>query len=85
MRVVNHKSKNRTKPLGVIATPKIKNARTHIHRILDPVWKNGEIGRQELYKRVSDALGYEYHTAEIRSLSEARNVYRVVRRIVSDM
>lgn len=72
----HHKTKNPTKPLGCIPTKEIKNARQHIHRLLDPIWKNGHMSRKDLYKILSASLGYEYHTAEIRSVEEAREVYR---------
>lgn len=33
----HHKTKYRTKPLGCIPTPEIKNARKQIHSLLDPL------------------------------------------------
>lgn len=78
----HHKTRDRTRPLGVIPTPEIKNARQHIHRILDPIWRRGQMTRKELYGEVALRLGVEeYHTAEIRSVGEARDVYRVVQAI----
>lgn len=74
----HHKTKNRTRPLGVIASKEIKNARVHIHRVLDPIWKSGACSRRKLYKLLSDKLGYQYHTAEIKTINEARHVYRVI-------
>lgn len=76
----HHKTKNRTQPLGVIATPEIKKARQHIHAVLDPIWKSGKMKRASLYKRISDELGWQYHTANIRTIEEARKVYAIVRR-----
>lgn len=81
----HHKTKDRTRPLGCIPTPEIKNARKHIHRILDPLWRSGQIERKELYERLSERLGREYHTAEIRSIAEARFVWRAVRRIEASL
>lgn len=76
----HHKTKNPTQPLGVIPTPEIKNARQHIHRILDPIWKSGRMSRGEIYRKIAEKLGAsEYHTAEIRTLEDARKVYRIVR------
>ena len=75
----HHKSKNRTQPLGCIPTPELKNARRHIHRLLDPAWKSGKISRNKLYGVLSDKLGYGYHTANIRSIKEARRIYRLAR------
>lgn len=33
----HHKTKNRTRPLGCIPTPEIKEARKRIHSLLDPL------------------------------------------------
>lgn len=76
----HHKTKNKTGPLGCIPTPELKNARNHIHKLLDPIWKSGKMGRKEIYKKLSDELGWKYHTAQIRSVEEARKVYRIVQR-----
>lgn len=74
----HHKTKDRTRPLGVIPSNEIKNARSHIHKLLDPLWESGKIGRKELYEMLSDSLGYTYHTAELRAIEECRKVYRLV-------
>jgi hypothetical protein len=74
----HHKTKNRTQPLGCIPTPEIKNARQHIHKLLDPIWQSGKMKRKELYKILSDRLGWKYHTANIRSVEEAREVYHII-------
>ena len=75
----HHKTINRTQPLGCIPTPEIREARKHIHAMLDPIWKDGKINRKDLYRRISEGLGRKYHTAQIRSLDEARKVYRIIR------
>lgn len=77
----HHKTESRTRPLGCIPTKELMNARKHIHALLDPMWKNGEISRGELYDRISDIVGWKYHTANIRSVDEARKVYRIVQEI----
>ena len=77
----HHKTKNRTRPLGCIPTPDIKNARQHIHKILDPLWQSGRYKRSQIYKIISDKIGRKYHTANIRSIEEAREVYRIIMRI----
>jgi hypothetical protein len=74
----HYKTKESTRPLGCIATPEILDARKRLHRLLDPLWKNGKINRKEAYKYVSDRLGYQYHNGEIKTLEEARNIYRIV-------
>lgn len=77
----HHKAKNRTDPLGVIPTPALKKARSHIHAIMDPLWQSGRLPRSEVYRRLSDRLGWRFHTAKIRDLPEARRVYRLVQEI----
>ncbi len=36
--------------------------------------------RASLYKKISDELGWQYHTGNIRTIEEARKVYVIVRR-----
>jgi hypothetical protein len=57
----------------------MRNARKHIHTILDPLWKSGKMTRKKVYGEISKAVGYQYHTAEIKTLDEAREVYKIVR------
>ena len=73
--------KGTSNPLGVIPTKDIMNARKHIHAILDPLWKSGKHKRKDLYNEISGKLGWNYHTAMIRSVEEAREVYRAIREI----
>ncbi len=76
----HHKTKDRTRPLGNIPTKELKNARQHIHRVLDPIWKSGKMPRGTVYARIASELGVaEYHTAEIRTLDDARKVYAIVK------
>jgi hypothetical protein len=77
----HHKTKNRTRPLGCIPTKEIKNARQHIHRILDPLWKSKRFNRNEIYQKISDRVGWDYHTAKIRSIEEAREIYKIIKEI----
>ncbi|EHV5556832.1 hypothetical protein K0W35_003512 [Vibrio parahaemolyticus] len=77
----HHKTNKPTTPLGVIPTQEIKNARRHIHALMDPLWKSGKIKRVKLYARLSKWLGNTYHTGEIRSVEEAREVYRQLLKI----
>jgi Protein of unknown function (DUF3268). len=76
----HYKTRKPTTPLGCIATPEILNARRHIHALLDPLWKSKKISRGEAYGYISGKmkLGRSYHTAEIRSIEEAREVYKVI-------
>ena len=76
----HHKTRERTKPLGNIPTAELRNARKEIHAILDPIWKSGRMKRGDLYRVISDALGYQFHTAELRTVEEARRVWMIVRK-----
>ena len=75
----HYKTKDRTRPLGCIATPDLKNARKHIHKLLDPLWRSKKFKRRELYAAISNYAGHEYHTAEIKSVEEARKIYAFIR------
>jgi hypothetical protein len=76
----HYKTRDRTRPLGCIPTPELRAARQEIHRIIDPIWKSGRIGRSELYTMVAREMGAsEYHTADIRTVDEARSVLRIAR------
>lgn len=82
----HHKTGKPTTPLGVIPTPEIRNARQHIHRHLDPLWQSGKVKRRHVYRMVADAMGRrDYHTSDIRSVEEAREVFRAVRKIARDL
>jgi len=75
----HHKTKNRTRPLGCIPTREIRNARKEIHKALDPIWQSGRVDRKTLYAAISEHLGWTFHTAKIRSIEDAREVYRFIR------
>jgi hypothetical protein len=59
----------------------------HIHPILDPLWKRtkwkpkAKGQRRKIYAEISKRIGKEYHTGEIASVEEAREVYKIVREI----
>jgi hypothetical protein len=81
----HHKTRERTKPLGCIPTPEIKNARMKLHAVIDPIWKSGHMKRRELYEAISREVGWKYHTAKIRTLDEARAAYRVARKYAKEI
>lgn len=81
----HHKTKNRTQPLGCIPDAAMKKARSHIHNILDPLWKRRLIDRRHLYARLTEVLGRQYHTGELRTLDEARTIYRAVQGIAREL
>lgn len=77
----HHKTKNCTKPLGNIPTPELRKARAHIHAILDPIWKSGRMPRGKVYAMLTERIGRPYHTAEVLTIDEARDIYRAVKEI----
>lgn len=81
----HHKTNNRTAPLGYIATPAILEARKKIHALLDPLWKSGKIKRGQAYAYVSKRLGKTYHNGEIRTIEEARNIYKIVGQLHNEL
>jgi len=76
---------NPTQPLGIIPTPELKKARQHIHRLIDPMWQSGKLKRAQIYAKLTKELGWNYHTANIRSVEEARKVYRAAMNIHSQL
>lgn len=81
----HHKTKNRTAPLGCIASPELKEARKHLHALIDPIWQSGRMPRRKLYEAISSRVGWKYHTAKTRTVDEARTAYRAVQAIQKEM
>ena len=80
----HHKTKNPTRPLGCIPTGEIKRARQHIHQILDPLWQTGAWNRREIYARITAEFGKQYHSAEIRTLDEARAIFVFIKKLTKE-
>ena len=80
----HHKTKEPTKPLGVIPTPEIKAIRQQIHRVLDPLWKSKRYSRSDLYAFLSKCIGKQYHTAELHSVAFAKYVLDVVNHLADN-
>jgi hypothetical protein len=81
----HHKTENRTRPLGIIPTPALRAARQHIHKVIDPLYKSGLISRSQLYKRISDEIGWKYHTANIKTLIEARKIWLIGKKLSDEL
>lgn len=81
----HHKTKKKFRPLGYLATPEVKRWRMRIHQALDPLWQGGKADRGQLYKRISDALGHDYHTGNIYSAEEGEFVYEIVQGIKREL
>lgn len=81
----HHRTKTPTRSLGCIATAELLDARKKIHALLDPLWRSKKIKRGQAYSYVTSRMAkimndptYQYHNGEIRTLEEAREVYRLV-------
>lgn len=66
------------KPLGCIPTPEIHRLRGLIHSILDPMWKSGMVKRSYLYENISKSIGFDFHTAKLKSVHGCRNVLNII-------
>lgn len=81
--VGTHKADNR--PLGCIPTEGLKRARIGVHNRMDRLWKGGIISRNQLYKRISQEMGYEYHNGETRSVEECNRALQVINKIEREL
>lgn len=74
----HYKTKHKTKPLGFLATPEVKRWRMMIHQVLDPLWRARKIKRGKAYAYISRRIGRTFHTGELYSVADARQVYDIV-------
>jgi hypothetical protein len=42
------------------------------------MWGGDKRKRKELYVLISEKIGWKYHTANLRDIEEAREVYRII-------
>ena len=64
------------KPLGIIPSQELRIRRQEIHKILDPIWKTNKATRKRVYQYLSNKIGKEYHTGDIRTVTQADRVIR---------
>lgn len=81
----HHKTKQRTKPLGYLAPPELFRARKIIHDLIDPLWQSGKVKRGFVYAHISKKIGHPYHTGEIKSMEEARQIWLIAAELHNDM
>lgn len=77
----HHKTRNRTRPLGVIPTPELRTARQELHNILDAIWQFGEFSRSDVYGILSQKLGYEFHVGQVTSFQTIEEVKKLIKEI----
>lgn len=76
----HHNSKRaKLEPLGVIPNRELRQKRQEVHAVLDPIWKNKIATRKIVYQYLSNKIGREYHTAEIRTVNQAERVIRFLK------
>ena len=75
--------KNSGKPLGIIVSKEIKALRIKIHAILDPMWKGGGYKRKELYMKLSEKIGEDFHVANITTQEQAERVLKLIENMQS--
>lgn len=76
----HHKTKDSTKPLGCIPTSEIRAIRMQIHKTIDSLWRDLEgVSRKRVYKEMSCKIGEEFHTANIKTIAEARKALSIAR------
>lgn len=81
----HHKTSKPKRPLGIIPSKEVSRARGHLHILIDQLWKKNLIRRKTLYKMLSERLGYEYHTGELRTIEQCREVYRTALQIRKEL
>lgn len=55
---------NTREPLGTMAGKELREARMAVHAKIDPLWRSGGHRRSDVYRYISEKLGYQYHTGE---------------------
>lgn len=64
----HHKTNDPTRPMGVIPTKRMKALRIQVHRILDPLWRDGHAKRGKVYAMMTEIMGHQYHTGDTLSV-----------------
>lgn len=55
---------NTRKPLGTMANAELRQWRMKAHDVIDPLWKKGKMRRDDVYKMLSEKLGFDVHVGE---------------------
>lgn len=69
----------------MIASKEIKSARMHIHALIDPFWRSGKIKRGDIYSGITRLIGYQFHAAEIRTIEDARIIYKAATKVLFEL
>lgn len=55
---------NTKEPLGRLANEDLRKMRRKVHIKIDPFWKDGKYHRGQVYKTISDILGFQFHAGD---------------------
>jgi len=56
-----------------MANAQMRKLRTEVHAKVDPIWKNGDLSRKEMYRRLSKFFGKEFHIGSS-SIEECKQI-----------
>lgn len=74
-----------TSSSDVIPTAQIRNIRKKIHRVIDPLWEQGQVSRGWVYRKMKEKLGYEFHNGSLRSMAEGERALKAANEIVKEV
>lgn len=83
--VGTHKNSNKHAPLGTIPSPQLKQARIKAHYYIDRLWKEKLYKRPEVYKLISDYMGYRYHNATTRTVEECEKAIAYAKQLYEEV
>lgn len=72
-------------PLGSIPTVEVRTMRKRVHSLIDPLWQSGRISRNEIYNRLSKAVGHPFHNGTSNSVEELQTAYREGEKIKEEL
>lgn len=70
-------------PFGILANEELRNAKRHVHRLLDPLWQQKGISRKEAYRVLADAMGISKNDCHVGmfDLERCREAYRALMKV----
>lgn len=51
-------------PLGTMANKSLRRWRKMTHRVLDPLWKSGQMKRKDVYRKLKEHFGFDVHVGQ---------------------
>ena len=72
---------NYNKNFLFIPTGELRELRIEIHDIIDPIWQNGILTRKEVYKKISEKIGKNFHAGSIKSPNEAKYIIHCIKEL----